>query len=470
MRVYDQDFRYLLLHVVPQHRLSPGLRRDVDQALRNGESQALRRESVRALEELCGSSYFERTGVHPEDGRVVVGYRRKGGSYKVTLALPHAEWTWLDPAAPLAPLAPRDEPARDIFPPEPRSAVAAVERSSPIAMAPDIGAPGVPRAEEIIPLIMRSFAIVDRAIPVLERIDALLGGLERWSGMTNANLDVLEDTLVAGEGDPNSRVRVLSEADLRSSNVIRAAIETGTRRLIPRANLDAPGPGGAAEWEVLGIAPIFVQGKVVGALRACFPSGVERATMDAQLETAAGVVRHVIEFHHQFENLTSVDSLTGIYNRQFFDRQLPVEIERAMRSGTALSMLVADIDNFKHINDDLGHKKGDEALVAVADIIRRNLRKIDTPFRYGGEEIVILLPGTPEFEAVHTAERLRRVIQQYRGFRDAHGNPREISVSVGVAVYPDTAKTADQLFSHADEAMYRAKQRGKNQVVLYSNS
>jgi len=79
-----------------------------------------------------------------------------------------------------------------------------------------------------------------------------------------------------------------------------------------------------------------------------------------------------------------------------------------------------------------------------------------------------LLPGTPEFEAVHTAERLRRVIHQHRGFRDIRGAARELTVSVGVAVYPDTAKSGDELFVQADQAMYRAKQRGKNQVVLYS--
>jgi len=465
VRIYDQDFRYLLLHLVPQHRLSPGLRRDVDHALRNGETDQLRREAIRALEELCESAYFERTGVRAENGRVVVGYRRSGGSYQLSVALPRAEGAWLDPAPSTAAPAASPPTGAVKLSGAPDTAAAA---ALPPAAAP-VGRAEVPHADEIIPVIMRSFAIVDRAMPVLERIDVLLGALERWLGMSNVGLDVLEDTLVAGEADPRARVRVLSDADLRASEVARAAIESGTRRLIPRANLDAPGPGGAA-WEVLGIAPIFALGKVVGALRACFPAGLDRAGMDAALETATGVVRHVIEFHHQFENLTSVDSLTGIYNRQFFDRQLPVEIERAMRSGTALSMLVADIDDFKRINDDLGHKKGDEALAAVADIIRRNLRKIDTPFRYGGEEIVILLPGTPEFEAVHTAERLRRVIQQHRGFRDGRGNPREITVSVGVAVYPDTAKTGDQLFSQADEAMYRAKQRGKNQVVLYSSS
>jgi diguanylate cyclase (GGDEF)-like protein len=464
MRIYDQDFRYLLLHLVPQHRLSPGLRRDVDQALRHGEAPALRRESVRALEELCEASYFERTGVRPENGRVVVGYRRRGGTYQVSLALPHAEWDRLAPSAAPRPRAGTEgvaHTAEELLTP-----AAARPRPDSLAEIPR----ATPRAEEIVPVIVRSFAIVDRAAPVLERIDVLLGALERWLGVSHASLDVLEDTLVAGDGETGTRVRVVSDAELRSSQVVREAIEAGARRLIPRANLDAPGPGGAATWETLGVAPIFALGKVVGALRLCFPNARAGAVMDADLETAAGVVRHVLEFHHQFENLTSVDALTGIYNRHFFDRQMPVEIERAMRSGTALSMLVADIDDFKRINDELGHKKGDEALTAVADIIRRNLRKIDTPFRYGGEEIVILLPGTPEFEAVHTAERLRRVIQQHRGFRDANGNPREITVSVGVAVYPDTAKTADQLFSQADSAMYRAKQRGKNQVVLYSSS
>jgi len=219
---------------------------------------------------------------------------------------------------------------------------------------------------------------------------------------------------------------------------------------------------------MLGVAPIYALGKVVGALRCYFGTGLSRETMERRMETAASVVRNVIEFTYHFENLTSIDGLTEVYNRQFFDRQLPVEIERATRSGASLSMLVLDIDDFKRVNDELGHKKGDEALVAVAEIVRRNLRKVDLAFRYGGEEFVILLPGTPEFEAVHTAERLRRVIQQYNGFRDHRGAMRTLTVSVGVAVYPDTARTADDLFIQADEAMYRAKQRGKNQVVLFS--
>ena len=132
-------------------------------------------------------------------------------------------------------------------------------------------------------------------------------------------------------------------------------------------------------------------------------------------------------------------------------------------------MLVIDLDNFKRVNDELGHKKGDEALRGVADLIRKNLRKVDLPFRYGGEEFVILLPGTSEFESVHTAERLRRKIADNAGFMDLHGRPRPITVSVGVSVFPDTASSAEELFDQADAAMYRAKQLGKNRVVLYKH-
>ncbi len=452
MRIYDQDFRYLLVHLVPQHRLPADIRRDVSEALRTGEPGALRRESIRALEALCDASYFRRTGVAADNGNVVVEYRKSGGRYNVSVAVPRDEWeVWSEAAPP---------PAAEATPP----ADAPPRREDAVAPAvTDAVEPG-----EILPDIIRSFAIADRAAPVLERLDILLATLERWLSFEAARLDVIDDALLPGDAT-GTRVRVVSESELRSTESVRHAIETGARRLVPKANLDTPGPEGMASWSVLGVAPIFAQGRVVGALRCYLRPGPDRETMERRIETAASLVRNVIEFNYHFENLTSIDSLTGVYNRQFFDRQMPVEIERAMRSGASLSMLVLDIDDFKRVNDELGHKKGDEALVAVAEIVRRNLRKVDLAFRYGGEEIVILLPGTPEFEAVHTAERLRRVIHQYRGFRDHRGGTREITVSVGVAVYPDTAKTADELFVQADEAMYRAKQRGKNQVVLYSN-
>lgn len=418
--------------------------------MRGNTSAEIRRQSFRALQSLCDSSYLEHAGVASENGNVVLAYRRPRGAMRLSVALPRHEWEELAGA----PSGPASSTVTE-------APVAMDEVASVAEIAPS----PVNHILEVLPEITRSFAISDGAVPVLDRLDALIATLETWLGFSVGHLDVLEDTLVVGTDDRAGRVRVVVDDALLENDFVRGAVESGARRYVAESG---EGPGGEPTGDAMrGVAPIFLYGRVVGALQARF-EGLDRAAMDSRLDVAATVVRNAIEFNHRFASLTSIDSLTGVYNRQFLDRQLPVEIERAMRSGSALSMLVLDVDDFKRINDELGHKKGDEALVTIAEIIRRNLRKVDMPFRYGGEEIVILLPGTPEFEALHTAERLRRVVSQYRGFKDAYGKVRDLSVSVGVAVYPDTARTGEQLFAQADEAMYRAKQRGKNQVVLYS--
>jgi diguanylate cyclase (GGDEF)-like protein len=435
-RIYDRDFRYLLAQLVPQHRLPPRQRRDIDRALRENRSDEVRREAIRALEALCESDYLEHTGQFTENGNVVLSYRRPLGAMRLRVAVPQAEWnSWSSL-------------------PSPNSEAVASPAPIPVSAPPLPTASSGGALLELLPEITQSFTIGDGAAPVLDRLDALIAKLESWLGFEAGRIEIIEDTLVTGGDQGGERARVVSYDTLRATDLARSAVESGARRYV------------AANGGTQAVAPIFMFGKIVGALHARF--GTADDGMDARLDVAAGVIRNAIEFNQRFASLTSIDSLTGVYNRQFLDRQLPVEIERAMRSGSALSMLVIDVDDFKRINDELGHKKGDEALTAIADIIRRNLRKVDMPFRYGGEEIVILLPGTPEFEALHTAERLRRVVSQYRGFKDANGKVRDLSVSVGVAVYPDTARGGEQLFSQADEAMYRAKQRGKNQVVLYS--
>jgi len=281
-RIYDRDFRYLLLNLLPQHRLPPGLRRDVDQALRDGGSSDLRRQSVRALEALCEADYFERADVRADNGNVVVGYRRRGGNYQVSLALPRPEWEEIEgghrPAAVDVPVA---------APPAP----AGPEAAAPSPAVPRAAEAPAPGAAELLPDIARSFAISDRSAPVLERLDVLLGTLERWLAFTFSRLDVLEDTLVMDARPVHSRVRVVSDADLRASELVRRAIESGARRLVPRAQLSAADLAVLADGDVVGVAPIFALGKVVGALRTGFGPGMERAVMDARLDTASAVVR-----------------------------------------------------------------------------------------------------------------------------------------------------------------------------------
>lgn len=458
MHTYERDYRYLLLHLLPRHRLSSDRRREIDRALLEGSSADLRRQSVRALEELCDAEYYERTGIESANGDVLIGYRRRDGGYRVKVSVPRGEspgGVSIESRTPAIP------PVSDAVTKE---AIPSPEQEGSRRGAATLSGEAV----NFLPEIVRTFAVTDRTDPILRRLDTLLETLQRWLGLDAAFVEVVEDVLGGVDADVE-RVKVVGEDDLRLIPRYNRAIESGTPRLVRRAEDGPEEKDASGNWEVVGIAPIFGMGRIYGMLRLYFGAGVDEETMLSRLKVAAGVVRQVIEFHVQIADLISVDALTGIYNRNFFDGQLPVEVERAMRSGSEVALLLIDIDDFKRINDEIGHKKGDEALSTVAEMIRLNLRKVDIPFRYGGEEIVVLLPGTSRFESVHTAERLRQRIGEHDGFLDLHGHPRRITVSVGVAVYPETASTADDLFMQADAAMYRAKELGKNRVVLYSD-
>jgi diguanylate cyclase (GGDEF)-like protein len=463
MRSQEKDYRYLLLNLIPQHRLPPDLRREVELALVSGDREDLRRQSVKALEQLCTTNYLERTGLRRTNGDVIADYRRKGGRYRLSVSLPANEWVRCvgDGSLPPAPAAVPEPtpPPTGTPPPQPE----------PEPPSEEGWVPQPPSVEmlDYVPEIARVFSVAGRADPMINRLETLLETVVQWLEVPGARVLLLEDVANV-TGVTTEWVETWSEDDLRSQPPYRICIESGAQRLWPSHDtpevtaVDAP-PG----WDGLGIAPLYSMGKVCGVLKMYFSPGLDEPTQMHRLETAANLVKQAIEFNAQIETITSVDALTQIYNRHFYDAQVSVEIERATRSGSEVSMLVIDIDDFKTINDELGHKKGDEALTIIADLIRKNLRKVDLPFRYGGEEFVILLPGTSEFESVHTAERLRRVIAEHFGFQDHLGRPRSLTVSVGVSVFPGTAATADELFNQADAAMYRAKEMGKNRVVLY---
>ncbi|WP_081848064.1 diguanylate cyclase [Microbulbifer sp. HZ11] len=155
------------------------------------------------------------------------------------------------------------------------------------------------------------------------------------------------------------------------------------------------------------------------------------------------------------------DQLTTLFNRRYFDEQLPKEFAFTSRNGTSLALLIIDLDHFKMINDRLGHVRGDAALAAVGQLIRKQVRKPVVACRYGGEEFAILLPRTNREQAVEVAERLRQSV--------AGLNLKDISltVSIGVAASEqDNYASAIQLFEAADGALYRAKHAGRNRVEL----
>ena len=170
------------------------------------------------------------------------------------------------------------------------------------------------------------------------------------------------------------------------------------------------------------------------------------------------------ESQGELEKLSLTDSLTGLYNRRHLMGTLASEVQRSRRLRRAFSVLLADVDRFKQYNDTHGHLAGDAALVKIAEVFRRTTRQVDCVARYGGEEFVVMLLEANLATATLVAERIRaRVGEQDLG-------EGELTLSIGVAEYPDGGDTPEDLIATADAAMYKAKSSGRNQVVVAGTS
>ncbi len=166
------------------------------------------------------------------------------------------------------------------------------------------------------------------------------------------------------------------------------------------------------------------------------------------------------------KQMAITDGLTGLYNKRFFLEIIHSEVERAKRCEHDLSFIIMDIDNFKHYNDTNGHPAGDTLLKALSELIKGVIRKVDIPCRYGGEEFVIILPETSKLDAKNVAEKLVSIINVYH-FDHASSQPLGfISVSMGLATFPQDGSDEEMLIVKADKALYKAKISGKNRVVL----
>ena len=164
--------------------------------------------------------------------------------------------------------------------------------------------------------------------------------------------------------------------------------------------------------------------------------------------------------------LSTVDSLTDLYNRAFFFNAVEREIQRSRRFRRGFCLLMMDLDGLKTINDRYGHYEGDVILRGVAQLIRSALRGIDIAARYGGDEFVAMLPETDQSGAYVVAEKIRQMASEL--VVEAGGTHISTSLSIGVVSYPDDGETADELMIAADEAMYSSKRMGKNRVVGYA--
>jgi len=220
------------------------------------------------------------------------------------------------------------------------------------------------------------------------------------------------------------------------------------------------------------VVPLVVSNRVLGSMQFFSPALQAFNAEDAQLLwVLALVAENLLSREHANEGLLTfafTDYLTGLKTRGYFEQQLDLELKRCERKKADLSLLMLDIDFFKPLNDRYGHHVGDQVLRDVAALLTKDMREVDTVARYGGEEFVIILPETNAFSAARVAQRIRGSIDQAKFFAGSADVVEHLTISIGIAVYPQDARFKRELIETSDAALYDAKSRGRNQVTIYS--
>jgi diguanylate cyclase (GGDEF)-like protein len=296
------------------------------------------------------------------------------------------------------------------------------------------------------------------------QLDSMLGRL----GINGQQLAVLtremEGEIVA---EPDSRGRGPTDAGPLLAELIRL--------LDMRSVVEAKGPmtADAQRW-LASVSAVLSQ--VDGAEAARFKQRAHTIQRSLSSYTTGPIwnemlliIRRTIErlrVQTRSSEVMDRDALTGLGSRACFDSDLPQLLAEAREAGTPLALIETDIDDFKRINDELGHQVGDRALQAVASELGKLAKGRGRAYRYGGEEMVLVLVNTTLPEAMAVGERARTSVERL----DVRELGRPITISLGIAVFPDHATSAETLFKQVDDALYRAKRTGKNRVETVASS
>jgi diguanylate cyclase (GGDEF)-like protein len=233
---------------------------------------------------------------------------------------------------------------------------------------------------------------------------------------------------------------------------------------MPRPARDEP------SFPVAIVTPLYTQDRMVAVL-ALYRTEPRKHFTEEDVEMVhflveqCGVAIENVLLHEEAQRLSITDGLTGTWNRRFMQMQFKQVLATATRFDRPFSILMLDLDNFKQINDTFGHQRGDQILVEFAGRVKVALREVDTFARYGGEEFICLLQETALDGAITTAEKIRESIRS-EPFGESDGRQLKLTVSIGVASYPQHGETYAALVESADQAMYRAKQLGRDRVAV----
>jgi diguanylate cyclase (GGDEF)-like protein len=232
-------------------------------------------------------------------------------------------------------------------------------------------------------------------------------------------------------------------------------------------------PGSYGEWvetkrfPATLICPLFYNTELVGLLQGFSTQPVEICQRALKVVNSRFHVLaqswHLVGLLEEKERIACTDSLTGLFNSKFLLHFLKAELARCARYKKSVAVLFMDIDFFKNVNDAYGHLVGSAVLHEVGRLIRHNVRDADTVARYGGDEYVVVLTEIGEEEAINIAERLRRTVEDHR-FCQRKSLAVALTVSIGVAAFPQHGRSADEMIHFADTAMYEAKRDNRNCV------
>ncbi len=241
---------------------------------------------------------------------------------------------------------------------------------------------------------------------------------------------------------------------------------------VQEAGADGPASGRRYQAGSYMIVPQLWQGEAMGVL--CVAERMrpgpfresDLAYLEAFSESAAQTLHNALLFRTADE-LATIDELTGLFNRRYFNRVLPQEIERARRYKHDLTLAMLDVDHFKVYNDTNGHQAGDRVLRKIARILQESFRDADIVVRYGGEEFVVIMPETTRLpgNGVDFVDRARRLVEEADIRFNAPGAPKRVTVSGGVASFPSQAQNAQELVRRADDAQFKAKRAGRNRIL-----
>jgi diguanylate cyclase (GGDEF)-like protein len=264
---------------------------------------------------------------------------------------------------------------------------------------------------------------------------------------------------LAATHDPDALLPVIVESAVGATGAVGARLVNDG---VERFRAGHPESGGPPLSVSLGTDDEHVGSLLIYPERGR-PFNEEEGRLAHWLAAQASIALENARLHRAVEQQAITDDLTGLANRRRFSESLSLEVSRAERFGGSLALVLADLDDFKRVNDLYGHQVGDEVLRRFADLMRESVREFDLAVRHGGEEFAVLVPETDPEGGARLAERLAEALRNTQ-FTSRIGESFSVTASFGVAAFPD-AGSAEQLMLAADRALYRAKREGKNRVI-----